>query len=279
MLRGETHHPISGSEAGPAASRLCSLRGRPAAHVGSGQKQLAAPLPRQVAPLRATDLWMLQLTAIFMSIRLTSYFFRVSLIAMKYEASRPYVMKARAEAASATRNRILASARALLVTHSFEDMTIDAIAEGANTTVRTVMRVFGSKEELFAQALHSLGEFGITPIVSKEIDALLTVAYDFYEKIGDTVIRWLGDEGRIPAMHEHLEIGRKHLRSWVSKAFEERLSTFEGTTRKEVLDGLIVAFDVYTWKLLRRDFRLSRRAAQATAKSIIVGLIGRSSNG
>jgi AcrR family transcriptional regulator len=198
---------------------------------------------------------------------------------MKYEATRPYVMKARAEAAAATKTRILESARALLVTHSFEDMTIDAIAEGANTTVRTVMRVFGSKEELFAQALHSLSEFGITPIVSKEIDALLAVAYDFYEKIGDTVIRWLADEGRLPAMHEHLEIGRKHLRSWVGKAFEERLNALEGAARKELLDGLIVAFDVYSWKLLRRDFRLSRRAAQATTKRMIVGLIGRSSNG
>src|SRR6185312_14665412 len=201
------------------------------------------------------------------------------MIAMKCDSTRSYVMKARAEAAAATRARILDSCRVLLVTHSFEDMTIDAIAAGANTTVRTVMRVFGSKEELFAQALHSLGEFGITPIVSKDIDALLTGAYDFYEKIGDTVIRWLGDEARLPAMHEHLETGREHLRSWVSKAFEETLSSFEGTARKEILEGLIVAFDVYTWKLLRRDFRLSRRTAQATTKRMIVGLIGRSSNG
>lgn len=198
---------------------------------------------------------------------------------MKYETPRPYVMKARAEAAAATKARILESARTLLVTHSFEEMTIDAIAAGAGTTVRTVMRVFGSKEELFAQALHSLGEFGITPIVSKDLDVLLTGAYDFYEKIGDTVIRWLGDEARLPAMHEHLETGRKHLRSWIGKAFEEKLTSFETTARKEVLEGLIVAFDVYTWKLLRRDFRLSRRAAQATTKRMIVGLIGRGGNG
>lgn len=192
---------------------------------------------------------------------------------MKYESTRPYVMKARAEGAAATKAGILKSARILLVTHSFEDMTIDAIAAGANTTTRTVMRIFGSKEELFAQALHSLGEFGITPIMSKDLDALLTGAYDFYEKIGDTVIRWLGDEARLPAMHEHLETGRKHLRAWVSKAFGTKLSALEGTARKELLAALVVAFDVYTWKLLRRDFQLSRKAAQATTKRIILGLI------
>lgn len=201
------------------------------------------------------------------------------MIAMKCDSTRSYVMKARAEAAAATRARILDSCRVLLVTHSFEDMTIDAIAAGANTTTRTIMRIFGSKEELFAQALHSLGGFGITPIVSKDLNALVSGAYDFYEKVGDTVIRWLGDEARLPAMHEHLEIGRKHLRAWVSKAFEAKLDTLEGTNRKELLDALIVAFDVYTWKLLRRDFRLSARAAQATTKRMIVGLIGRDSNG
>ena len=198
---------------------------------------------------------------------------------MKYDSTRTYVMKARADAAAATKARILESCRLLLVTHSFEDMTVDAIAAGANTTTRTVLRIFGSKEELFAQALHSLGDFGIKPIVSKDLDDLVSGAYEFYEKVGDTVVRWLGDEARVPAMHEHLETGRKHLREWVSKAFASKLDSLGGANRKELLDALIVAFDVYTWKLLRRDFRLSGKAARATTKRIIVGLIGRESDG
>ena len=201
------------------------------------------------------------------------------MIAMKYVSTRSYVMKARAEAAAATKARILESCRLLLVTYSFEDMTVDAIAAGANTTTRTVLRIFGSKEELFAQALHSLGDFGIKPTVSKDLDDLVSGAYEFYEKIGDTVVRWLADEARLPAMHEHLETGRKHLRAWVSKAFAAKLDKLEGTNRKELLDALIVAFDVYTWKLLRRDFRLSGKAAQATTKRMITGLIGRESDG
>ena len=198
---------------------------------------------------------------------------------MKYESARPYVMKARAEAAAATKTRILESCRVLLVGYSFEEMTIDAIAAGANTTTRTVMRIFGSKEELFAQALHSLGNFGFAPTVPNDLDSLVRGTHAFYEKIGDTVVRWLGDEGRLPAMHEHLEIGRKHLRAWVSKVFEPTLNNLEGADRKELLNALIAAFDVYTWKLLRRDFRLSRKAARAVTKRIIVGLVGRDRNG
>jgi len=188
-------------------------------------------------------------------------------------------MRARAETAAATKQRILESARALLLTHSFEEMTIELIAKGADTTARTVLRIFGSKEELFAQALHSLGQFGHAPITPGNIDALISGAHGFYEKVGDTVIRWLADEPRIPAMREHLNIGRQHLRAWVGEAFAPMLDRLQGDACKELHDALIVAFDVYTWKLLRRDFGLSRRAAQARTKRLVLGLIREESNG
>jgi AcrR family transcriptional regulator len=188
-------------------------------------------------------------------------------------ATRRYVMTARAEAAAATKERILQSTRELAVTHSFEEMTIEMIAAGADTTVRTILRIFGSKEELLAQALHSLAQFEQPPITLGDIDALVSGKYDFYEKIGDTVIRWLADETRIPAMREHLKDGRQHLRAWVADAFALELKHLQGSARKELHDALIVAFDVYTWKLLRRDFGLSRQAAQATTLRIVRGLV------
>lgn len=198
---------------------------------------------------------------------------------MKAGLARPYVMKARAEAAAATRARILASARDLLVAHSFEEMTIEAIAAGAETTARTVLRLFGGKEELFAQALHSLGPLGFAPIAPGDLAALVSGTYDFYDKVGDTVIRWLADEPRLPAMRAHLNIGRQHLRAWIAEAFAPSLRRLSGAARKELHDALIVAFDIYTWKLLRRDFGLSRRAAEATLVRMVRGLIGEANNG
>lgn len=198
---------------------------------------------------------------------------------MKSAVARPYVMRARAEAAAATKERILASARDLLVTHAFEDMTIDALAAGAETTARTVLRLFGSKEELFVQALHSLGQFGRAPIMRGDLETVVSGAYDFYEKVGDTVIRWLADEPRFPAMQAHLKIGRQHLRAWVAEAFAPALGRAQGGDRKQLHDALVVVFDVYTWKLLRRDFGLSRRAAEATALRMVRGLIGEGSDG
>lgn len=189
------------------------------------------------------------------------------------KSSRPYVMKARAEASAATRERILAAARDLLVMHSFDDMTIEAIAARGETTVRTVLRIFASKEELFAEALHSLGELGHAAIIPGDIAAMVSSTYDFYEKVGDTVIRWLADEPRLPAMQAHLNLGRRHLRAWIAEAFAPELKRREPEARKRLHDALIVAFDVYTWKLVRRDFGLGRKAAQPVVESIVRALI------
>ncbi len=188
-------------------------------------------------------------------------------------------MKARAEAAAATRERILASALSLIFERSFDLATIEAIAERAGTTPRTVMRLFGSKQMLIAAALETLGELGMAPIVAGDVGALVAGMYDFYEPIGDAVVRWLADEQRLPAMASHLEIGRRHLRSWVAEAFAAELARRAGPEREELMNALVVAFDVYAWKLLRRDLGLEPAAAQAVIRRMVTALLKEESNG
>jgi len=185
---------------------------------------------------------------------------------------RPYVMTARADSAAATRARLIESAAALLALNTFDGMTLEAIAAGAGTTVRTALRIFGSKESLFAVALDRVGEGGFGPVRAGDLDATLDTLYRFYEKFGDMVIRWLADEPRVPAMRDHLNAGRRNLRAWVGESFAPTLARLEAGARKQTLDALIVALDVYTWKLTRRDFGLSRKAAEAVARRIVAGL-------
>jgi len=100
----------------------------------------------------------------------------------------------------------------------------------------------------------------------------LATLYDFYENAGDMVIRWLGDEPRLPAMRTQLEDGRRALRSWVAASFDPTLAKLAEPERRQTLDALIIALDVYTWKLLRRDFGRSAKAARAVTRKIIIGL-------
>jgi AcrR family transcriptional regulator len=188
---------------------------------------------------------------------------------------RPYIMTARAAAAADTKARIIASAAALLSANTFAGMTLEAIAADAGTTVRTVLRIFSSKETLFASALESFGDRGFGPVHPGDVEATLDTLYDFYEKFGDVVIRWLADEPHVPSLRDHLKTGRRHLREWVGESFAPILTSLEGAARKQMLDALIVALDVYTWKLTRRDFGLKRKAAQAVACRIVVALTER----
>ena len=189
-------------------------------------------------------------------------------------ATRSYRMVERAESAAATRSRILVCAERLTKTSSFDEITLEEVAACAGTTVRTVLRSYGSKEGLLAAALDAMGfNIGPTPIRPGETDTTLIALYDYYEKYGDMVIRWLADEPRLPSLRAHLEAGRRDLRAGVELAFQPVLEKLAGSTRKETLDALIVGLDVYTWKLLRRDFGLGRKAAQSVARRIIAGLV------
>ena len=126
---------------------------------------------------------------------------------------RSYVMKARADAAAATREAILDAARAMLLTHSFDAITIDAVAARAGTTGRTVLRAFAGKEGLLEEALRTLGIAGRLPAAPSDIAGFLESVFDMYERIGDAVIRWLADELRLPVMRERLAFGRAALRA------------------------------------------------------------------
>jgi AcrR family transcriptional regulator len=186
---------------------------------------------------------------------------------------RQYRMKTRAESASATKARILACAEELARTNLFDSATLEAVAEGAGTTVRTVLRIFGSKEMLFSAALDSIGFGMIGPARQGDTESTLRALYDFYEKYGDMVIRWLADELRVMAISEHLNVGRRNLRNWVDDAFAPTLSRQSAAHRKELLHALIAVLDVYTWKLLRRDFGLGRNAAEAVVRRTLEGLL------
>ncbi|MGO8799001.1 MAG: TetR family transcriptional regulator [Roseiarcus sp.] len=192
---------------------------------------------------------------------------------------RPYVMTARADAAAATRTRLVRTAAALLTTTSFDEMTLEAIAAGAGTTARTALRIFGGKEMLIAEALRSLGDVAFGPVVAGDLDASVRGACDLYEKVGDMVIRWLADEARLPAMREHLNVGRRNLRAWVAASFAPTLARLDGDARRQTQDALIVAFDIYTWKLLRRDFGLGRKAVEAVVRRIVAALTRESEHG
>lgn len=189
---------------------------------------------------------------------------------------RRYSMIARAAKAQATRDRIRESAMAIYCERPIEDFTLEDVARRAGTTVQTVLRAFGSKEELVLEALGALAASGVPArrTAPGDIPAAVRVIFDIYETIGDVQIARLADERRHPSLKPLLDEGRAGHRDWVEAAFAPYVQG-----RPDLFEMLNAVTDVYVWKVLRRDRGLDRAHAEAILTTMISALLKECTNG
>lgn len=192
---------------------------------------------------------------------------------------RIYSMQRRAAKADETRERIRAAAIELHAERLWDDFTLAEVARRAGVTVQTVLRVYGSKEALATLALEASESRERAPSPPGDVAAAVRVLYDDYQAIGEQVIRHLAEEPRRPALMSKLEAGRIAHRSWVEAAFAPQLAARRGVARQRLLHALIVVTDVYVWKLLTRDLRLGRHAAEELVRDMIAAIFEGGSDG
>jgi AcrR family transcriptional regulator len=170
-------------------------------------------------------------------------------------------MTVRAAAADATRKRIVEAAVEAFSTRWFEDVTVRDVARDAGVALQTVRNHFGSKEDLFLAATEAFSadiDLARSEAVPGDIRGAVVTLVDDYEGSGDAILRLLASEGRVPAVQAVLARGRASHQAWVERVFTTALSGLKGKRRARRIAQLVVATDVYTWKLLRRDKRLDR---------------------
>ena len=175
-------------------------------------------------------------------------------------------MQARAAAAQATRDRIVAAGREAFMTEWYDEVTLAAIARSAGVSQQTVINHFGGKEGLLAAVVDEVdAEIQATRATAKpgDVEAVIAALVDDYEATGDGVIRGLALEGRVPALEPVMARGRAYHRGWV----EQMLGT------GSVVPALLVATDVYAWKLLRRDQGLSRAQTTTAIVALVRGVL------
>ncbi len=191
------------------------------------------------------------------------------------KATRPYEMRARADAKAQTRHRILLAVRELAEETLNLEPTLDAVAGRAAVSVQTVLRHFGSRDGLLDAAL----ELAQTDVVEErttppgDVSAALRTICDHYERRGDFVLRMLArehDDARIASI---VDRGRGVHRDWVDEVFAPLLPG-EDPARGACLDLLIVATDVFTWKLLRRDRQLDRATTEHRLRQLVDAVLG-----
>ena len=190
--------------------------------------------------------------------------------------TRPYRQVARAAATQDTQRRIVAAFREALLAHWMDEITLDDVAAAAGTTRQTVIRLFGGKEALITAAADAMKEEieirRALPPKAKPQAVVRAVVGD-YEVSGDVIVRLLAQEDRHPALTALLTVGRKWHRQWVEQSFATPLADLSAKCRERRVTQLVVATDVYTWKLLRRDFRHSVTDVEALITGMVQHLL------
>ena len=174
-------------------------------------------------------------------------------------------MGTRADAVEQTRRRIVDAVVALAGERPFREITLDAIAERAEVSVKTVLRQFGSRDGLFSVAM----EVAMADAVAErrtargDVAAAVRSVVDHYEHQGRTSLLMLAQEDHDAVALKATEAGKAMHRGWVRDAFAP------ATDDEAVLDLLVVATDVYTWKLLRIDRGHSRALTERRMRDLV----------
>jgi AcrR family transcriptional regulator len=189
------------------------------------------------------------------------------------KTSRTYTMTARARAVEQTRSRILDATVGLYGERLAAEIGLDDIADRAGVSVQTVLRHFGSRgglvEAALAHGLESVVEERRAPV--GDLDSAVHAIVEHYEARGDGVLLMLAQERSHDLMRKVTDDGRRMHRAWVEEVFAPYLAT--ASDRDELTDLLVVATDVYAWKLLRRDRRLSREQTESRMRALVGALL------
>lgn len=190
---------------------------------------------------------------------------------------RPYRMGARAKAAEATRKRILGAVDTAYGSLPLSEVTLTAIAERAGVSVQTVLRHFGSRDGVLMAALAFTGEeMAGDRMVEPDADLeeIVGVLVDHYEKFGDRILRWLAQEESVPRVRVRTDMGRGYHLQWCKDAFAPVLSELGGAERERRAIQLAALLDIYVWKILRRDRGLSVAETKLALREMIEPLTG-----
>jgi|APEBP8051073058_1049385.scaffolds.fasta_scaffold00164_28 AcrR family transcriptional regulator len=177
-------------------------------------------------------------------------------------------MTARARAVEETRGRILDAVLLLHEQRLSADISLADVADEAGVSVQTVLRHFGSREGLIDAAIERA-----TADVEAErrsdpgdVAGAVRAVVEHYERRGDGVLLLLAQEGSEAFAANVTATGRALHRRWVETCFGPLLP--RGPARAATVDLLVVATDVYTWKLLRRDRGLSAQSTRTRMETL-----------
>ncbi len=186
-----------------------------------------------------------------------------------------YDMTERSRRAEATRDGIVRAGLELLLAKAYDEVTLTGIARSAGVSHQTVLNHFGSKEGVAAAVADELTktiEDLRTAVEPGDVAGAVHAVVEQYEHSGDANVRWAMAADKLDSLAPRVEEARRYHQDWLRRTFADDLPT-DPAARRRAVGALHAATDVYTWKLLRRDLRLSRSDTEQTMADLVVGVL------
>jgi AcrR family transcriptional regulator len=184
-------------------------------------------------------------------------------------------MTQRRESVERTRDRILRAAYDTWLDRPYDQVTLDAVAAAAGVSRQTILRHFGSKDDLAVAVVAWQRPIEEEARAADPGDTATAVRrlVDRYEAMGDANVRLLELEGRVAPIDHLLAEARASHRGWIERTFAPWVSGCRGTRREELVLALYAATDVTVWKLLRRDLGGSRVRVENIIHQLVDGVL------
>ena len=188
---------------------------------------------------------------------------------------RIYTQVARAHAAAETEQRILLAATELFAETAIDEVRLEDVAKRAGVATRTVKRRFGTRDALARAFIEAAAKQNVemrNAVQPGDVRAGVSMILEMYELVGDSVMRILALEGRLEVITEMAVKGRVLHEAWLERVFGPCCATAPAR-RAHQLSLLLIATDVFTWKLLRRDRRLSLEHTRAVVDDLVAAAL------
>lgn len=187
--------------------------------------------------------------------------------------TRPYRQTRRSEQVHDRRRRIIDAVGTLMLRGSFDDVTLQGVADEAGVSLKTVTRQFGTKELLIQAAMAEArqDEEGRREIPVGDLDAVAQVLASRYEVMAELIYRMGDAEIRYPWLNDWVQMARQSHLNWLEAAFDPWLPT-DPTTRHQRLMCLYSATEIRSWWAMRQRLGCDAAAAERVMREQLAAL-------
>src|SRR5579875_122068 len=189
------------------------------------------------------------------------------------EEKRPYHSRIRQRQAEETRQRILAATRELFVSRGYAGTTLEAIAEVAEVSPKTIAAVFGSKRMLLTEVINPdafstyvkllIEELRTTEDPSRQLSLVAQIARQVYGSLASELELLRTTSGVAPELADlarQIEARRRQNQARLIASLYERGVLRDDLSAGEATDVLwaLTGYDVYRMLVVERHWRPAR---------------------